>query len=630
MCGIVGVHYFDLKRSVEAEHLMAMNDALTHRGPDDAGHHIFGHVGIAMRRLSIIDLATGHQPMFSDDKSIAVVFNGEIYNFKEIRSDLIKKGYSFRTHSDTEVFIHAYQEYGDSFIERFNGMFGFAIWDDRQKRLLLGRDRIGVKPLYFYKDSHIFAFASEIKALMQYPEISREVNPTGLSQFLTFEYTMAPQTMLKNVYKLKPGHLLVVKDNQVAEKIFWKPRVQKKDWTEDDAIRALRSELSKAIQRRLISDVPLGAFLSGGVDSSIIVGLMSQMQSKPVKTFSIAFEDKSYDESSYARLVANKFKTDHHEFKLEVNPANFLDDFVRYLDEPVGDVSLFPTFLVSRAARSHVTVSLSGDGGDELFGGYDTYLANRMARTYQRVVPAWGQRAMAAVAQQLTPREAKKGFVNRVKRFTEGLNQPAGIQQYRWMTFLNQIERNQLFSRDFQAQFKNDEVYSPLIEKFVLADPSWEPLAQQSWVDIQVYLPEDILAKVDITSMDNSLEVRVPFLDFNMVELALSFPDKFRINGSERKYILKKAFEDILPKDILTRKKEGFSIPLKNWIKNELKSAMMDILDPREIREQGFFNWNYIQKLIEQHHQGIQNHAHKLWCLMVFQMWHRKFINGKN
>jgi len=579
---------------------------------------------MGMRRLSIIDLSGGHQPMCTAAGSVWVVFNGEIYNFREIRSELVATGHRFQTNSDTEVLVHGYEEHGEDFVDRLNGMFGFALWDDKRKRLILGRDRMGVKPLYYYLGNEMLAFASEVKALTALESVPREVDPLALDEFMTLEYTLAPRTLLKNVHKLQPGHLLVVEGSRVCEKRYWKPRIRS-IVTEAEACAALRTELRAAVERRLISDVPLGAFLSGGIDSSIIVGLMAEIQDRPVQTFSIGFDDKSYNELDYARRVARRFGTDHFDMVLKPDPVGFLDDFQAYLDEPIGDVSIFPTFLVSQVARRKVTVVLSGDGGDELFGGYDWYAAQRLAGWYQGALPTPVRSALGRLAAALPPAEKKKGPINKLKRFTEGFELPEDLEHYRWICFLTDDTRRRLYSPDLLASLPDGNAFARLRDRFGEAR-EYEGLNRNIWVDLNVYLPEDILVKVDLASMANSLEARTPFLDYRVVELALSIPGSMKLKGSRRKHVLKEAFADLLPREIIERKKEGFSIPMKNWLRAELREAMHDLLNASTIGPLGLFHWSEIERMIAEHERGIQNHAHRLWCLMVFVLWHRKFI----
>jgi asparagine synthase (glutamine-hydrolysing) len=634
MCGIVGLRYFDDGRAVRPEQLAAMNGEIAHRGPDDAGHALFGPCGIAMRRLSIIDVRTGRQPVSNEDGTVSVVFNGEIYNHADLRDELKAAGHRFATVCDTETLVHGYEEWGLDFVGRLDGMFGFALWDARRRRLVLGRDRIGIKPLYYYLDKNVLAFASEVKALLRLEDVPRRVNLEALDEFMTLEYVLAPRTLLRGVQKLRPSHLLVAEGGKVVQKRYWAQRVEalRREgtlpavWTEKAACERLRETLGAAVKSHLMSEVPLGAFLSGGVDSSVIVGLMARELSRPVKTFSVGFEDATYDELGYARLVSRAFGTDHHEFVLRPDPQAFLDDFVRFLDEPIGDVSVFPTFLVSQKTREHVTVALSGDGGDELFGGYDTYLADRLDRWYRRTLPAPAREWLRLLFERLPPTPKKKGLINRLKRFTEGAGLPPELRQYRWMSFLSEQERRSLYTPFLQDGLSDGNAYRRLLEVFNESLYLEPELNRQIYADLNVYLPEDILAKVDITSMANSLEVRVPFLDHHVVELALSMPDGLKIRGTRRKYVLKKAFEGLLPREVLERGKEGFSIPLKNWLRRELSVALREVLSEAEVRRLGFFDWPAVETMLREHASGAKNHSHRLWCLMVFHLWHRKYI----
>ncbi len=621
MCGICGVLHKDRHQPVEQTAIRRMCDAIIHRGPDDEGYHVAGPVGLGMRRLSIIDLETGAQPMYNEDHSCVIVFNGEIYNHQEIRHQLEARGHRFRTHSDTEAIVHAYEEYGDACPEYLNGMFAFAIWDERRQRLFLARDRLGIKPLYYSVESARLVFGSELKSLLQICDMSKSIDGKALDNFLTFEYIPAPLTIFEQIRKLPPAHTLSYEQGTIRLQRYWSLRYQRSSESEEKLAERLRELLYDAVKIRLMSDVPLGAFLSGGLDSSSIVAMMRRATDS-VKTFSIGFDDSTYNELPFARAVANAFHTEHYEEFLDPDIVSLADRLLRQLDEPFGDFSIFPTYLVSQMARKYVTVVLSGDGGDELLAGYDTYLADRMARQYQ-LLPAVVRRGMINPAvKRLPPTRKKKGLINRARRFVEGLQLPPHLQHVRWMIFLQETDKVDLYRSDYRDSLKEHNPYRFIEEKLNEID-SPHPLDQQEYVDITTYLVDNILVKVDRMSMATSLETRVPFLDHRFVEFAATIPAGLRLKNKTTKYLLKTALQDRLPDTILKRGKEGFSIPIKNWMKEELKPMMLDALSEQQIRDTGFFEPRTVQRLIDEHLVGRDNHSHRLWALMVFHVWYR-------
>jgi asparagine synthase (glutamine-hydrolysing) len=629
MCGICGILNYESGQKVENSDVHRMCQVMRHRGPDDEGIYVKNNVGIGMRRLSIIDLASGHQPISNEDGTVWIVFNGEIYNHKQIRAELEQRGHRFATNSDTEAILHAYEEYGEACPEKLNGMFGFAIWDENKQRLFIARDRIGIKPMYYYHDGKRFVFGSELKALLQVRDIPRRVNPPALDNFLTFEYVPAPLSIFESIYKLEPGHSLLCENGKIHKRRFWKLGYDIRPRSENEICEELVSILQDAVKIRLMSEVPLGAFLSGGIDSSTIVALMSRVMDRPVKTFSIGFEDSTYNELKYARIIAQKFKTEHHEFTIKPDAVDLTQNLVRnYVDEPFGDFSLFPTYLVSKMAREYVTVTLSGDGGDELFAGYDHYIANRIGQIYQSIPGIFRKGLIEPILKRVPPTEKKKGLINRAKRFVEGAQLPADLQHTRWMIFLSAYEKNLLYSPDFQDHIRNFDSYAH-VRHFFKNAPTTDPLDQQEYVDIHTYLVDDILVKVDRMSMATSLEARVPFLDHRVVEFSATIPSQLKLAGlshQKTKYILKKAMENILPHEIIYRGKEGFSIPIKNWLKNELKPMLLDVLSPERIKSEGFFNPEYVEQLKREHFQNIENHSHRLWALMMFGIWYDNYI----
>jgi asparagine synthase (glutamine-hydrolysing) len=633
MCGICGIVTFSSDGYVDERVLKNMNDALVHRGPDDEGYFIdpSHRVGMAMRRLSIIDLVTGQQPISNEDGSVWIIFNGEIYNHLEIRHKLEQKGHSFSTQSDTEAIVHAYEEYGVHCVDHLNGMFAFAIWDANKQRLLLARDRLGIKPLYYFYSARQLIFASELKGILAHPEVPREIDLTALDQFLTLEYIPSPRSIYKDIHKLPPGHRLIMDaESEPRVEQYWNITFQSNYKSDEEAIEALTDLIRDAVKIRLMADVPLGAFLSGGIDSSTVVYYMSELTDIPVKTFSIGFGDPTYNELPYARLVADTFHTEHHEEFLQPDINEMVMHLVTHFDEPFADFSIFPTYLVSELARRYVTVTLSGDGGDEIFAGYETYLAQNIDTRWYGRLPRWvKQQALPRMANLIPPHPAKKGFLNKTKRFIEGAALPDRWQHTRWMMFINQQDKAQLYHADMQARLNG---YSPseLIEQYFQQAIQADSLAQQQYVDVKTYLVDDILAKVDRMSMATSLEARVPLLDYRIVELALNLPPHLKLNGNETKVILRRIMANRLPEAVLNKPKEGFSIPMKHWLREELQPLMHDLLAPNTIRQRGYFNPDTVTLWQAEHISGKVNHSHRLWALMVFELWHRQVHEAIN
>jgi asparagine synthase (glutamine-hydrolysing) len=625
MCGICG--FFQFEKEADDGTLKRMNDQIVHRGPDDDGFFQQQGIGLAVRRLSIIDLCTGHQPLCSQSGNSWIAYNGEVYNFLELRRELVERGYAFRSQSDTEVVVNLYEEFGLEFVKKLRGMFAFAIYDQKNDRLILARDHIGKKPLYYcLKQNHNLVFGSEIKAILQYPGIDRAVDPEALDFFLTLEYIPAPYSILASVKKLPAGHILVYENGKTTLSEYWDVPVHESRVDFAQAREEFLHVLEESVRLRMISDVPLGAFLSGGIDSSAIVAMMAKISTAPIKTFSIGFEEKSYSELPYSRMVAEKFKTDHCEKILNADIHDLVLQLAACLDEPLGDFSNFPTYLVARSAREKVTVALSGDGGDEIFGGYEHYLAQKLAR-FVDCSPLSPLRTLIGQTMRLVPPSTlKKGLVNRSKRFAEGLGNSAANRHFRWMLFLTAAQKSRLYSADFQKNsFALDLPDREPFQSFFKRSRQFSGINQDLYLDLKTYLADDIMVKVDRMTMAASLEARAPLLDYKLVEFAFSLPADWKVRNGTGKWFFKKAMEGILDKKILYRQKQGFSIPIKNWLKNELRELMLETLDEKRIDAMGFFNAPYVQTMIHEHLQNKENHSHRLWALMQFHLWHDHF-----
>jgi asparagine synthase (glutamine-hydrolysing) len=628
MCGIVGIVERDAARAVDPVVLDRMVRTLSHRGPDEEGRVIVPGTGLAMRRLSIVDLAGGQQPFANEDGSIHVVGNGEIYNSPELRDRLTARGHRFRSRSDIEVLVHAYEEFGEAFLAHVRGMFAIALWDERTRTLLAARDRAGEKPLYYTRTATGLLLASEIKALLAHAEVSREMDLEGMDQFLTYEYIIAPRTIFAAIRKLPPAHLLRYRDGELSIARYWDAAdVTPRSWGEQEAADALRTTLARAVRSQMMADVPLGVFLSGGIDSSAVAAFMAEAPGNgPVSSFSMGFADGSYDEREYAREVAAACGTRHFEGTVTPDVAGLFDRLVVHMDEPFSDVSLFPTFLVSQMAREHVKVVLTGDGGDELFGGYDAYEAQALAARWAGLAPDVAIRAANGLLELVPPSRKKKGLVNKARRFVSGLaGAPADIEQYRWMTFLTASAKRRLYTRRLQDALVAADVYRPVREALGRMAGRGDLLNRQLYADLSIYLADDILVKVDRMSMATSLETRAPFLDTDVMELAFSMPGDLKVQRGVRKHILKQALRDVLPPRILTRRKEGFSIPMKNWLRHELAPMMERLLDPERLRRRGLLNPAEVCRLVREHRAGRANHAHVLFSLMVLERWTEEF-----
>jgi asparagine synthase (glutamine-hydrolysing) len=608
-----------------------MVESLVHRGPDHGVAVARAGTALGMRRLAIVDVEGGRQPFTNENRTVWVVANGEIYNFEALKQTLSGLGHRFHTRSDIEVIPHAYEQWGEGFASRLHGMFAIALWDEAERTLVLARDRAGEKPLYYAVTAQGLVAASEIKAILRGPRVDRQLDTEALEQFLTFEYVLTPRTIFAGIRRLPPAHYLVYRGGQLRLVRYWDPAaIPVRRWREEEAVEAIRAELARAVDSQMMSDVPLGVFLSGGIDSSAVVAFMARAAERrgaTVNSFSMGFEDGSYNELPHARLVARHFATNHREGLVQPSIEALFDRLVLHFDEPFADVSLFPTYMVSELARRHVTVALSGDGGDELFGGYDSYRAQALASQLERVAPAGAIRALDRLVGHLRPSELKRGAVNKLKRFLGGAARaPRHLEHYRWMTFLDPHSRARLFTPSLRATLASSDVYRP-IRDALGARATDDPLTRQLFTDLTVYLSDDILVKVDRMSMATSLETRAPLLDVGVMELVLSMPSRFKIRHGQRKWILKRALRGLLPESILRRSKEGFSIPMKQWLKRELRPVMLDLLTPDSVRRRGLFEPAEVERLVTEHTAGVENHAHLLFCLMVFERWAREFLD---
>jgi asparagine synthase (glutamine-hydrolysing) len=623
MCGIAGIVAFDGGARPNSRQLAEMCKTLTHRGPDDDGQYLDGEVGLGMQRLAIIDLDSGQQPIFNEDRSICTVFNGEIYNFRELRRELEASGHRFASHTDGEAIVHLWEEHGPDFVSRLNGMFAIAVWDRAERRLALVRDRVGIKPLFWIHTGRHLVFASEIKAILASGLVEPRVDLDSLGQFLSWEYVPAPRTLFKGIHKLEPGTMLLLDlGDESSRSIAWwdvpPPPVNAGSRPHGEYEELVDQKLRECVQRQLVSDVPLGTFLSGGVDSSLVVSGMGE-----ARAFSIGFEDRSYDESPWARRVAGHLGISHRVEILQPAVGDLFDKLMHFMDDPIGDFSIFPTYLVSRLAREEVTVALTGDGGDELFGGYETYLAQEAAKWWSWARTPLGQHLVEPWIRGWKPRTAKKGWINKARRFVEGLEHDPGLGHARWRLFAGDEMRRRLFTREAR-----DAMVTPVgahILDLQAAAGDRNPVDRELYVDFKSYLVDNCLVKVDRMSMACSLEARVPLLDHELVELAFALPPRLKVQGRQTKPLLKRVAARHVPRDCVYRPKEGFSIPIKKWLRHELRPLMEGLLDPGQQQREGIFDVETISALKREHQEGIANHSHLLWALMVFEDWRRRW-----
>jgi asparagine synthase (glutamine-hydrolysing) len=627
MCGIVGFVRNDGKAIDEAL-LTRMCNAIRHRGPDDDGFYVNGPVGLGMRRLAIIDLKSGQQPIHNQDRSSWIVFNGEIYNYLELREKLEKLGHKFYTNSDTEAIVHAYDQYGVDCPKHLRGMFAFAIWNERTQELFLARDRVGKKPLLYALVNGQLIFASEFSALLLHPEISRDIQPEALDYYLSFMCIPAPLTAYRAIRKLEPGHWLRWRAGEIETQRYWQPDFTKKlDISEEEAGERTVEILREAVKVRLMSEVPLGAFLSGGIDSSAVVALMSQESGERVKTFSIGFDEQDFSELHHARRIAEHIGADHHEFIVRPDAVEVLPLLVEHYGEPYADSSAVPTYYVARETRKHVTVALNGDGGDESFAGYDRYIAMGLTEKYRRVPSLLRESLIKETVNLIPTSPTKRSRVNSAKRMLAAVSRPKVDRYEHWVSVFNHEMKQPLYSDLFREQTVGADPTGLLDNWFKRAN-GIGILDAMLLTDQMTYLPNDLLVKVDIATMAVSLEARSPFLDHHVIEFAASLPQKFKLRGLTSKYLLKKVLRKLLPSENLSRRKMGFGVPIGHWFRGKMQPFLREVILSDKALRRGLFKPEAVRQLVELHACGERDYSHQLWTLLMLELWFNRFIDS--
>lgn len=631
MCGICGFTIASAKDRDAEEVIKQMTRALTHRGPDDEGFYNDNNIVLGFRRLSIIDLHTGQQPIHNENSSIWIVFNGEIYNFLALRRELEAKGHLFYTMTDTEVIIHLYEEEGVRCLEKLDGMFAFALWDKNSKSLLLVRDRLGEKPLHYYPSAAGLVFASELKSLLRHPVVPREVDLHSLNKYLTYEYVPAPRTIYKGVYKVQPGHFVLYRNGQVKEERYWDvpmAGVSVGYKREEEYVEELRYLLREAVQSRLVSDVPVGVFLSGGIDSSLVALLAGEACAEKIRTFSIGFAEKSFDETPFSQRVAALVGSDHHHEELtSQRMLELVPEVVRTLDEPLADASIIPTYLLSQFTARHVKVALGGDGGDELFAGYPTYQAQRLVGLYD-FLPRELRAIINRVAARLPVSHRNISLDFQIKQFLRGAGVAPEVRFFLWMGSFLESEKRQLFAEEWRAQLLRMNTFDDLA-RYIAESRLMNDFERLLYLSLKLYLQDDLLVKVDRASMANSLEVRSPYLAPSLVTFVAQLPSFYKLNRLTTKYLLKKAAAGLLPREIIQRKKKGFGVPLAAWFNGPLKPLLLEYLDAHRIRQEGIFNYGFIHTLLEDHFHLRRDNRKLLWTLLVFEMWRETYLDRR-
>lgn len=621
MCGIVGIFDFGGTREISRPLLERMNQAQFHRGPDEGGIHVEPGLGLGHRRLSIIDLSSGQQPLFNEDRSVVVVFNGEIYNFQELMPELIARGHHFRTRSDTEVIVHAWEEWGEACVTRFRGMFAFALWDRNRQTFFLARDRLGVKPLFYaVLPDQTLIFGSELKALLCHPKLSQEIDPRSVEDYFAYGYVPEPRTIYKQALKLNPGHTLTIQRGKPipASKEYWDLQFKSVGpISEKDAQAEVVERLREAVKIRLVSEVPLGAFLSGGVDSSAVVAMMAGLSSDPVNTCSISFGDPKFNESEYARAVADQYRTNHRVEQVDPDDFGLVDTLASLYDEPYADSSAMPTYRVCQLARKSVTVALSGDGGDENFGGYRRYRWHMNEEKIRSLLPLGLRRPIFSVAGKLYPKADWAPRMFRAKTTLQALARNSVEAYFHSVSLMSDEMRGQLFTAGFQRDLQGYRALE-VMQRHADRAPVQSGLSLIQYLDTKTYLPGDILTKVDRASMAHALEVREPLLDHPMLEWLSGLPEDFKLRGQEGKYVLKKALEPYLPDSILYRPKMGFAVPLANWFRGPLRKKLHSTVMGSRLAETGYLNPDFLKQMLEQHDSGLRDHSTPLWSVLMF------------
>jgi asparagine synthase (glutamine-hydrolysing) len=627
MCGIVGFVNKN-KRKAGREILEKMNACIIHRGPDDEGFFVKESVALAMRRLSIIDLKSGQQPIFNADKSSVIVFNGEIYNFQSLRKDLEEKGDKFYTNSDTEVILHLYDRYGADCVSYLRGMFAFAIWDEKDQSLFLARDRVGKKPLlYSHQPNGDLIFGSEFTALLAHPSVSREVDFEAIDAYLSYLCVPAPLTAFKQIRKLEPAHWLRWKDGKIETRRYWIPDFSKKiKISEQEAIEETTRILREAVKLRMIAEVPLGAFLSGGVDSSTVVALMAQESEKPVKTFSIGFEEQDFSELKYAKRVAEHVGAEYNEFIVKPNALEILPTLVKHYGEPYADSSAIPTYYVSRETRKFVTVALNGDGGDESFAGYERHAAMQIAEKYNRFPSVLRKFLIEKPIEFLPSSELKRSRIRDAKRFFQAASLPKNERYFRWMSTFDRNAKREIYTKEFAEKVAGQNA-SVFLDQWFARSNGNGILDTILLTDQMTYLPNDLLVKVDIASMANSLEARSPFLDHKVIEFAASLPENLKAKGFETKFLLKRVASGLVPREVIYRRKMGFGVPIGNWFRGEMKDFLCQILLSEKSLNRGIIRSEIIKKYACEHIAGERDHAFQLWTILMLELWFQQFID---
>lgn len=633
MCGILGFLTQSIADIPDLGVLRSMRDLLIHRGPDDVGEFTRPldergpFVFLGHRRLSIIDLTGGHQPLSNEDGTVWVIFNGEIYNFKELRNQLETLGHQFKTNSDTEVIAHAYEEYQENCFQKFNGMFAIAIWDESRKRLILARDRLGKKPLYYASTNGSFVFASELKAILACPHFSRRVDPHSFIKYLFFEYVPNPHTIFRDAKKIPPASTLIWQGGRILVKEYWSPFGREgngRELSEAEIELKLLELLRASVKRRLISDVPLGVFLSGGIDSSTVTALAQQEVPGKVKTFSIGFEDPSFDESKYAILASRHLGTEHHQKIMTPSDLlNLVPGLPEILDEPMADASILPTYLLSKFTRQYVTVAVGGDGGDELFAGYPTYLAHKMARQYDFFLNPL-RPILTSAANLLPVSDDNISFDFKVKKFLSGIGYPESIRNFIWLGSFSFADLTKVLSPELSVLVDPVRIMEE-VDGYQKGFPLEDKTTLLQYLDMKFYLHEEILVKVDRASMASSLEVRAPFLDYELVEFVMNLPSSLKLRRFTLKYLLKKVMKEFLPEEVIHRGKKGFGIPVAKWAKGPLRELFGDLLSYDRIRTEGFLNPDYVKSLFQDHLSGKKDNRKQLWTLLVWELWVNRY-----